>query len=97
MYFAATENSGEYTLVKPHVHNYNATVTAPDCINGGFTTFTCDCGHSYVGNYTNALGHSFGEWTVEESATCTENGKEARICATCGEKEERVIAALGHT
>ncbi len=43
-----------------------------------------------------ALGHSFGEWTELSSPDCTKSGKESRICASCGEKEERVIPALGH-
>jgi len=78
-------------------HAYESEVTAPSCTEAGYTTYTCSRGdHSYVADYVDALGHSFGEWTVEENATCTETGKEARICATCGEEETRVIDALGH-
>ena len=44
------------------------------------------------GNHT----HSFGAWTVLKAATCTEGGSEERTCS-CGEKETRDIAALGHT
>lgn len=39
--------------------------------------------------------HVFGEWTEVAAATCTEKGKEERVCE-CGEKEERDIEALGH-
>lgn len=39
--------------------------------------------------------HAFGEWTQVSAPTCTEKGKEERVCA-CGEKEERDIDALGH-
>lgn len=78
-------------------HDYIPTVTKATCTAEGYTTYTCSRGdHSYVADYVEALGHSFGEWTVEESATCTEKGAEARICATCGEEETRVIEALGH-
>ena len=41
-------------------------------------------------------GHNWGEWTVTQPATCTQDGQEARTCARCGETETRVITALGH-
>ena len=79
-------------------HDYVPTVTAPKCEAEGYTTYVCSrCNDSYVADYVDALGHSFGEWTVEEAATCTVDGKEAHICATCGDKETRAIEALGHT
>lgn len=39
--------------------------------------------------------HSFGDWAQVTAPTCTEKGKEERVCA-CGEKEERDVDALGH-
>ena len=42
-----------------HIHEYTATVTAPTCTEDGFTTFTCSCGDSYVGDYIGALGHDY--------------------------------------
>ncbi len=39
--------------------------------------------------------HIFGEWQVVTVATCTEEGKEQRLCE-CGETETRTIAATGH-
>ena len=67
----------------PHVHEYEETVTEPDCISGGYTTFVCACGDSYVGNETEALGHSW------KDATCTE----PKTCTACGVTEGR---ANGH-
>ena len=67
----------------PHVHEYEETVTKPDCISGGYTTFVCACGDSYVGNDTDALGH---DW---KDATCTD----PKTCAACGVTEGR---ANGH-
>ena len=43
------------------------------------------CGHE----------HAYGEWTVEMSPGCLENGIEYRVCE-CGEKDTREIKALGH-
>ena len=79
-------------------HDYVPTVTAPTCTEAGYTTYTCSRGDSsYVADEVAALGHSFGEWTVEEAATCTKEGREAQICVTCGEKVTRAIATLGHS
>lgn len=39
--------------------------------------------------------HVFGEWHTIKEATCTEEGKKARICA-CGEEEIRFVALLPH-
>ena len=50
-------------------HNYVATVTAPTCTTGGYTTYVCShCGDSYTSDELPALGHDF------------ENG----VCKTCG-------------
>jgi hypothetical protein len=43
------------------------------------------CGHE----------HSYGEWTVEKEATCTEPGSKVRLCE-CGEKETEKISVIGH-
>ena len=40
--------------------------------------------------------HSFGEWQMVDEASCTEEGKQTRICA-CGETEFKPISALGHS
>ena len=66
-------------------HNYNAEVTAPDCVNGGYTTYTCACGDSYVADETAALGHTAGA-----AADCTN----AQVCTVCGAE---LTAALGHS
>ena len=38
-------------------HSYNAVVTAPTCTELGYTTYTCDCGESYVADYTDVIWH----------------------------------------
>ena len=48
-------------------HEYDSSVTAPDCENNGYTTYTCNvCGYSHNADETEALGHDFekGECTV---------------------------------
>ena len=41
--------------------------------------------------------HIFGDWVTLENATCTDNGKEQRICISCGEKQTQKIYAYGHS
>ena len=80
-------------------HDYKGVVTAPTCTEMGFTTFTCTrCKDSYVDDYTNALGHSFGAWKTTKKATCTTDGLKKRTCTRtgCTESETQVIEKLGH-
>lgn len=46
-----------HTVEAPHVHSYEADVTAPTCTTAGFTTYTCACGDSYTGDEVAATGH----------------------------------------
>ena len=41
-------------------HNYSAVATPPTCTEQGYTTYTCDCGDTYVDNYIEALNHQYG-------------------------------------
>ncbi|MBQ8690040.1 MAG: leucine-rich repeat protein [Clostridia bacterium] len=40
--------------------------------------------------------HSYGNWSVEVSATCDEAGVQARVCTLCGNRETDSIKAKGH-
>ena len=41
-------------------HDYTQVVTPPTATEQGYTTYTCStCGHSYVGNYVEALGQTY--------------------------------------
>ncbi|MBR2047484.1 MAG: leucine-rich repeat protein [Oscillospiraceae bacterium] len=79
-----------------HVHDYTSVVTDPTCTEEGFTTYTCSCGHSYVDDYTDALGHSFGAWYVITEATEDAAGEEQRDCSRCDAFETREIPKLDH-
>ena len=57
------------------------------------------CGDRAEGNGENDPSthtHSFGEWEVIKSATCTEEGVKARYC-DCSEKQSENVPATGHT
>ena len=78
------------------VYEYTDTVVAPTCTAKGYTIHTCACGESHVDSYVDALGHSFGEWTVTTAPTCTEKGVETRCCSRCDATETRDVDAFGH-
>ena len=65
----------------PHVHAYQTAVKKPTCTEGGYTTYTCSCGDSYQGDYTNAKGHVYVDTVVEP--TTTQQGYTKHACA-CG-------------
>lgn len=88
----------EEKVIPAKGHDYEAVVTAPDCENKGYTTYTCknDPSHTYKADYVDALGHAWGEWVTVKEATETEDGLMQRTCANCGEVEEKIIPAKGH-
>ena len=75
-------------------HIFEASIVPPSCTEQGYTTYTCKCGESYVADYVDALGHSFGEWVVITEPTTTEDGLEERSCSRCGYTELRTVAEL---
>lgn len=82
------------TSVQRHTHKYSTTVYSPDCTNGGYTVHTCSCGKRYVDSYTNALGHSWGNWRTISEATTTQNGVQKRFCGKCNAEETRYTDKL---
>lgn len=55
-YYCGVELANEIIPATGHV--YNSVITPPTCTTQGYTTYTCSCGHSYVGDYVNATGHN---------------------------------------
>ncbi|MBE6558724.1 MAG: hypothetical protein E7661_06935 [Ruminococcaceae bacterium] len=89
-------------------HDYEAVVTAPDCVNDGYTTYTCknDPQHTYVDDHVAALGHTEGTPVVENNVDpdCINAGGYDSVvyCSVdgCGVELSRTyvpVAALGHT
>ena len=62
----------------------------------GYTTYTCSvCGDSYVGNYTDALEHTYTA-VVTKEPTCTEEGVKTFTCSECGKSYTEAIPTVAH-
>jgi len=79
-------------------HDYKGMVTSPTCTMGGYTTYTCFCGDSYVDNYVEAQGHSFTAYISDDNATCTVDGTKTAKCDRCTTTDTELDAgsAKGH-
>ncbi|MBO7156745.1 MAG: hypothetical protein J6V83_05010, partial [Clostridia bacterium] len=81
-------------------HEYDdGEVTAPTCTEQGYTTYTCSCGHNYIGDEVgvDATAHAYGNWEEVTPATCDQDGEEKRVCAhNADHVETQPIAAIGH-
>lgn len=88
------------TVVSKTGHDYAGVVTAPTCVDKGFTTYTCknDESHTYVADEVPANGHDdSGEWVETIAPDCTNTGTEKLYCETCGvEIASREVDANGH-
>ncbi|MBO7320197.1 MAG: hypothetical protein J6V06_09300, partial [Clostridia bacterium] len=81
------ELSREKVTVPAKGHTYQSTVTDPTCTEDGYTTYTCHCGHSYVADHKDKLGHTAGQ-AVEENrveSSCVLKGKYDTVvyCTVC--------------
>lgn len=73
-------------------HSYDSVFTPPTCEMQGYSTFTCTlCGHSYVGLYVDALGHSFTNYISDGNATVDADGTKTAYCDRgCGATDTMV-------
>ena len=58
------------TVASIHIHSYTSKTVTPTCQSGGYTEYTCICGHSYKDNITGTSSHNYVDG----------------ICVTCGDK-----------
>ena len=88
-------NAEETRAIAATGHSYESVVTDPTCTAGGYTTYTCACGESYVADETDATAHKYD--AVVTKPTCTAGGYTTYTCA-CGDSyvgDE--TAAAGHS
>ena len=77
-----------------HEHEYVAVVTKATCIEVGYTTYTCDCGDTYVGDRIEATGHQWSDWVVTKEPTVDETGEAVSVCAMCENTQSKVIGKV---
>lgn len=77
-------------LIPAKGHSYNAILTESTCAINGYTTYTCECGDTYVDDYTDTLDHEYtSEITIP--ATHTSEGVKTFTCE-CGDSYTDSIA-----
>ena len=94
--YKADEQEFKYEVVLEKLpHTYNEVVTAPTCLEKGYTTYTCSCGDTYVDDYVNATGHS--HTPVVTKPTCLDKGYTTHTCH-CGDTYvDTYVEATGHS
>ncbi len=75
-------------LTDGHTHKYTAVVTKPTCEAVGYTTHTCECGHTYTDTQTSAVKHSYIYKHTE-----TEHWSECKYCYVTTEKAAHKMGA----
>ncbi len=76
-----------------HTHSYTKTDKAATCTKGGYSEYTCSCGHSYKDSYTDALGHTYQKSVTDP--TCETEGKTTYTC-WCKSTYSEAIAKVDH-
>lgn len=71
-----------------HTHSYSAVVTAPTCTEGGYTTYTCDCGSTYTADLTAATGHT------DSNGICTVCGQSTAVAMYGDVNGDNVVNAM---
>lgn len=110
---AATENAdgirtytcskcgNSYETVIPklnHVHVYTGSVTAPTCLEQGYTTYTCKCGDTYVDDYVAVTDHTRVIDPAVESTCYSKGLTEGAHCGECGKvlTAQKELALIPH-
>ena len=88
--------SDKLTITWKHDHSYSKTVTTPTCTEKGYTTYTCECGATYIDDYVNALDHDFGAWKETKAPTCQQEGELTRSCSRCTATESSPVEKIAH-
>ena len=74
----------KYDTIPPLGHSYDAQITPPTCTSEGYTTYICRCGHNYIGDITEPLAHTDGEWITDTEPTKDSYGQRHKECTVCG-------------
>ena len=82
------QNAKWYYSFSYHIHEYTTVVTPPTCAASGYTTYTCECEHSYIDNIVPATGkHDFKDGVC---SVCSAKG------GSCGEELSWILDTEGN-
>ncbi len=73
----------ETVIELPVGHDYDSEIVEPSCVAMGYTIYTCHCGDTYTGNYTDIIPHDYN--VVVTPPTCTEHGFSNYTCVDCND------------
>lgn len=77
-------------------HMYYEKIILPSCTTRGYTTYTCECGDSYVDDYKDKLEHEYSSKITTQPTHLTIGVK--TFTCECGDSYTEEIAKLiGHT
>ena len=82
----------------PNAHSWRASIyeSKPTCTQSGKQLFICQHNTAHRETKTVDAMHTWGEWELVSSPSCTEEGEKKHTCTICGHKESQAIAAVGH-
>ena len=101
-----------YESIPEHKHSleHRAAKSVTCTENGNIEYWECSGCHKYFSDEQGETeitdknsviivteGHTWGKWETVKQATCTEDGKKERCCASCTAKEYEIIPALNHS
>lgn len=72
-------------------HDFESYIyTAPTCTENGYKTYVCanGCGETkivYDDPVSTTGEHSYGEWIIDEAATCRAPGSQHKVCSKCSD------------
>lgn len=61
-------------------------VVAPTCVDAGYTVMRCNCGYTSKSKFTDALGHTWGEY---EAVAKSGDGTRVAHCSACSATREK--------
>ena len=96
-YYALHKDFKEvFEYIEKIPHSYDKVTTAPTCTAQGFTTYTCECGDSYINDYVNKKDHSYIASEVVASS-CENKGYTVYACE-CGDSyKDNYTSEKGHS